>query len=152
MTTTITIEDASIRMLDDFYKIEQQCFKEEAFSKQQIGYLLLDYNTVSLAARVEDELAGFIISRIDLVRNHLFGHIMTIDVSPSFRRKGIGQRLMGETEAIFKQKGVKEVRLEVREGNVAAIALYEKLGYKRVSRLANYYGEAHGFYFRKLLS
>jgi ribosomal-protein-alanine N-acetyltransferase len=145
------MEDASIHMLDDFYKMEQQCFQEEAFSKQQIGYLLLDYNTVSLAARVEGELAGFIIARIDLVRNHPFGHIMTIDVSPSFRRKGVGQRLMVEIEAIFRQKGVKEVRLEVREGNVAAIALYEKLGYKRISRLANYYGEAHGFYFRKVL-
>jgi len=151
MTTTVTMEDASIHMLDDFYKMEQQCFQEEAFSKQQIGYLLLDYNTVSLAARVEGELAGFIIARIDLVRNHPFGHIMTIDVSPSFRRKGVGQRLMVEIEAIFRQKGVKEVRLEVREGNVAAIALYEKLGYKRISRLANYYGEAHGFYFRKVL-
>jgi ribosomal-protein-alanine N-acetyltransferase len=145
------MEDASIHMLDDFYKMEQQCFQEEAFSKQQIGFLLLDYNTVSLAARVEGELAGFIIARIDLVRNHPFGHIMTIDVSPSFRRKGVGQRLMVEIEAIFRQKGVKEVRLEVREGNVAAIALYEKLGYKRISRLANYYGEAHGFYFRKVL-
>jgi ribosomal-protein-alanine N-acetyltransferase len=151
MTTTITIEDASIQLIDEFYKMEQQCFQEEAFSKQQISYLLLDYNTVSLAARVEGELAGFIVARIDLVRNHPFGHIMTIDVSPSYRRKGVGQRLMVETEAIFKHKGVKEVRLEVREGNVAAIALYEKLGYKRISRLANYYGEAHGFYFRKVL-
>jgi ribosomal-protein-alanine N-acetyltransferase len=139
-------------MLDDFYAIEQQCFQEEAFSKQQIGYLVLDYNTVSLAARVDGGLAGFIIARIDLIRNHPFGHIMTIDVSPSFRRKGVGQRLMAETEAIFKQKGVMEVRLEVREGNVAAIALYEKLGYKRISRLANYYGEVHGFSFRKVLT
>lgn len=152
MTTAITIEDASIRMLDDFYKIEQQCFREEAFSKQQISYLLLDYNTVNLVARIGGELAGFIIARIDLVRNHSFGHIMTIDVAPSCRRMGVGQRLMEETEVIFKQKGAEEIRLEVREGNVAAIALYEKLGYKRISRLANYYGEAHGFALRKVLS
>ena len=151
MPTQITIEDASIRMLDDFHKIEQQCFLDEAFSKEQIGYLLLDYNTVSLAVRVDSELAGFIIGRIDLVRNRRFGHIMTIDVLPGFRRMGVGQRLLIEIEAIFKQKDAKEIRLEVREGNVAAIALYEKLGYQRISRLDNYYGDAHGFYLRKPL-
>ncbi|HTY75941.1 MAG TPA: GNAT family N-acetyltransferase, partial [Candidatus Nanoarchaeia archaeon] len=144
-------EDASMIMFDDFYRIEQQCFQEEAFSKQQIGFLLLDYNTVSLAARVDGELAGFIIARIDLIKNRLSGHIMTIDVGSSFRRMGVGQRLMMEAEAIFKQKGVEEVRLEVREGNAAAIALYEKMGYKKISRLEHYYGEAHGFYFRKTI-
>ena len=151
MTAKITIEDASMIMFDDFYRIEQQCFQEEAFSKQQIGFLLLDYNTLSLAARVDGELAGFIIARIDLTKNRLSGHIMTIDVGFSFRRMGVGQRLMMEAEAIFKQKGVEEVRLEVREGNAAAIALYEKMGYKKISRLEHYYGESHGFYFRKTI-
>jgi [ribosomal protein S18]-alanine N-acetyltransferase len=148
----ITIQDASISMINELYTLEQQCFQEEAFSKQQIGYLLTDYNAISLAAKVGGETAGFIIGRIDLIRNRPVGHIMTIDVAPNFRRKGIAQRLMGELETIFRQKDVKEIRLEVREGNLAAIALYEKLGYTRVSKLEHYYGEAHGFYFRKVLS
>jgi [ribosomal protein S18]-alanine N-acetyltransferase len=147
----IVITDASIRMIDELYELEQQCFQEEAFSKQQISYLLTDYNAVSLAAKINDRIAGFIIGRIDIIRNQPVGHIMTIDVALLFRRKGVGQRLMQETEALFRQKGVKEIRLEAREGNTTAIGLYEKLGYKRISKLEHYYGEAHGFYFRKIL-
>ncbi len=148
----VTIKDASVRMLDDLYAIEQHCFHEEAFSKQQIDYLLADYNTLSLVANVNGEVAGFIIGRIDLVRNKPIGHIMTIDVALRFRRKGIARRLMLEIEALFSLKGVLEIELEVREGNSAAIALYEKMGYRLVSKLENYYGAAHGFYFRKALS
>jgi [ribosomal protein S18]-alanine N-acetyltransferase len=143
------IEDASIRFLDSFYEIEKQCFKEGAFSKKQIGFLLEDCNSIRLVAKVNGELAGFIIGRIDLVRNQPAGHIMTIDVGPLYRRKGIGQRLMLETEALFRQKGAKECRLEVREGNVEALGLYQKLGYKKIAVLDHYYGEAHGIYFRK---
>jgi [ribosomal protein S18]-alanine N-acetyltransferase len=143
------IEDANIRILGELYEIEKQCFEEEAFSKQQIGYLLEDYNGVSLVARVDKEIAGFIIGRVDLVRNRPVGHIMTIDVAPNYRRKGIAQKLLLETEAIFEAKGAKECRLEVRENNAAALGLYMKLGYEKISLLEHYYGEAHGFYLRK---
>ena len=146
----VVVEDASIRLLDELYEIELQCFKEEAFSKQQIGFLLTDYNAISLVAKVDGEVAGFIIGRIDSVRNKPVGHIMTIDVAPKFRRQGIAQKLMLETEVLFKQKGAKEIRLEVREGNEAALGLYLKLGYRKISRLEHYYGEAHGLYLRKV--
>ncbi|MCW4009663.1 MAG: GNAT family N-acetyltransferase [Candidatus Bathyarchaeota archaeon] len=145
----LKIEDASIRILDDLYEIEKQCFDDEAFSKQQIGYLLADYNAVGFVARVNGEIAGFIIGRIELIRNQPVGHIMTVDVLPFHRRRGIGRRLMLEIEAIFKQKGAKECRLEAREGNVAALKLYGRLGYKNVAVLKNYYGQTHGVYLRK---
>jgi [ribosomal protein S18]-alanine N-acetyltransferase len=145
----IEIEDANIRLLGELYEIEKQSFQDEAFSKQQIGYLLEDYNAVSLIARINGEIVGFIIGRIDLIRNKPVGHIMTIDVAPQYRRRGIAQKLMLETEAIFKMKGANECRLEVREGNVAALGLYLKLGYEKISLLENYYGEAHGLYLRK---
>jgi ribosomal-protein-alanine N-acetyltransferase len=146
-----TIEDASLKFLDKFYEIEKQCFEREAFSKQQIAYLLTDYNAFGLAARINGEIAGFIIARIDIGRNVTSGHILTIDVLPSHRRKGIAQKLLCEIETIFKERGIKECRLEVREGNVAASNLYQKLGYKKVGRLEKYYGNAHGLYLKKAL-
>jgi ribosomal-protein-alanine N-acetyltransferase len=147
----IVIEDASVRFLDEFYSIEKECFDHEAFSKRQIGYLLTDYNSVSLLARVNGEIAGFIIGRIDGERDSIVGHILTIDVARLCRRMGIATQLLMRVEEIFKDKGVKECRLEVREDNAVAIGLYIKLGYRRVARLDNYYRDAHGLYFRKLL-
>jgi len=147
----IKIEDATINLLDKCYDIEKQCFKKEAFTKLQIAYLLTDYNAVGLTARVNGEIAGFIIARIDIARNTPFGHILTVDIAPPYRRKGIAQKLLHETEAIFKERGAKESHLEVREDNAAAFNLYQKLGYKKAGKLEKYYGDAHGLYLKKTL-
>jgi len=147
----IKVEDASVKFLDKFYEIEKQCFQREAFTKQQIAYLLTDYNAIGLAARVNSEIAGFAIARVDIGRNASFGHILTVDITPAYRRKGIAQKLLHEIEAIFREKGIKECRLEVREDNVAALNLYQKLGYKKVGKLEKYYGKAHGLYLQKTL-
>ena len=147
-----TIEDASIRHLDRLYEIEIECFDREAFTKQQIAHLLTDYNSVSLVAKANGEIIGFIIGTIYSERNLLTGHILTIDISPIHRRKGIAQKLLQATEKIFKEKGVKACSLEVREDNIAALRLYQKFGYNKVAKLKNYYGNAHGIYLKKALS
>jgi ribosomal-protein-alanine acetyltransferase len=147
----IKIEDASIRLLGKLYEIEKQCFGQEAFTKQQLTYLFTAYNAIGLAARVNNDIAGFAIARLDIGRNTSFGHILTVDIAPAYRRKGIAQKLLQKIEAIFREKGIKECRLEVREDNVAALNLYQKLGYKKVGKLEKYYGNAHGLYLQKTL-
>ena len=147
----IKIEDTSIRLLGKLYEIEKQCFGQEAFTKQQLTYLLTAYNAIGLAARVNSEIAGFAIARVDIGRNTSFGHILTVDIAPTYRRKGIAQKLLQEIETIFRKKGIKECRLEVREDNVAALNLYQKLGYKKVGKLEKYYDKAHGLYLQKTL-
>jgi len=147
----IKIEDVSIRLLDKLYEIEKQCFDQEAFLKQQLAYLLNDYNAIGLAARVNGEIAGFAIARVDIERNAPFGHILTLDITPAYRRKGIAQKLLHEIETIFKSRAIKEFRLEVREDNVAALNLYQKLGYKKIGKLEQYYGNVHGLYLKKTL-
>ena len=147
----LTIEVAGLSLLDELYEIEKQSFKKEAFSKREIAYLLEDYESIGLAARLEGEIAGFVITRIEVEKGETFGHIFTLDVSPHHRRKGIAQRLLGELEKMLKQKGVAESRLEVREDNVAAIGLYLKLGYRKVGWQKRYYGDVHGLCLRKVL-
>src|SRR3972149_5665534 len=146
----IKVETATVKLLDKLLAIEKQSFGKEAFTRQHIVYLMTDYNAIALAARVNDEIEGFVIARIDTEENLPLGHILTLDVSPSHRRKGIAQKLLRETEALLKQKGVNECRLEVREDNVAAITLYRKLAYKKLSKLEQYYNDAHGLYPKKI--
>ena len=148
----IKLEDASIRHLDRLYEIEKECFAKEAFTKPQIAYLLTEYNSIGLIAKVNREIAGFVIGWIDSERKSLVGHILTIDVASAYRRRRIAQKLLQEIEKLFKEKGVKMCRLEVREDNVAALNLYEKLGYKKAHRLERYYGDAHGLYLKKALT
>lgn len=148
---TLIMEDGSLKYLDRLYEIETECFVEEAFTKKQIALLLTDYNSISLVAREDGEIVGFIIGVIYPDGRTLSGHIVTIDVSPPHRRKGIGQTLLQETECIFVEKGVLTCLLEVREDNTPAMGLYRKLGYKEIGRLENYYGNAHGIYLKKVL-
>ena len=149
---TVTLQDASVKCLERLYEIEKECFVEEAFTKKQISLLLTDYNSVSLMAKEDSEIVGFIIGMIYPDGKVVNGHILTIDISPSRRRKGVGQMLLREMENIFVQKGVQACLLEVREDNVAAISLYHKLGYEEIGRLENYYGKANGIYLKKILA
>jgi ribosomal-protein-alanine acetyltransferase len=147
----VKIETASIRLLDKLFEIEEKCFDQEAFSKRQIAYLLTDYNSVALVAKTSDEVAGFIIAQIEVENDLLFGHIITINVPPACRRKGIATKMLQEIEGILKEKGITECQLEVREDNTAALKLYQNSGYQKIGRLENYYGKKHGTYLKKIL-
>jgi ribosomal-protein-alanine N-acetyltransferase len=144
------IETASIRLLDELYKIEEQCFDEEAFSKRQIAYLLTDYNTIALTAKANTDIAGFIIAQVETDDTD-YGHIITLNIAQNYRHRGVATRLLQEMGDLLKQRGISECRLEVREDNHAAIKLYHKLGYQTVCKLDRYYGKNHGLYLKKAL-
>ena len=148
----VTVEEASIKHLDRLYEIEMECFEREAFTRQQIAYLLTDYDSVSLIAKIDGEIVGFIIGKIYVSGKSAIAHILTIDVAPKHRRRGIGLKLLQNIEKMFRCKSVKVCCLEVREDNIAALSLYQKFGYKKVGRLENYYGNAHGVYLKKVLT
>jgi ribosomal-protein-alanine acetyltransferase len=147
----VKIETATIKILDKLYQIEEQCFDQEAFTKRQIAYLLTDYNTIALAAKVDTDIVGFIITQVEVEENTEFGHIITINVAPNYRRQKTGTKLIHEIESLLKQKGITESRLEVREDNNPAIKLYQKLGYQTMGKIENYYGKKHGLCFKKTL-
>jgi ribosomal-protein-alanine N-acetyltransferase len=147
----LKIETASLKLLDQLYQIEEQCFDQEAFTKRQIAYLLSDYNSIALVAKVNSDIAGFIITQVEVEENTEFGHIITINVAPNFRRKKIATKLLHEIEGLLKQKGISECRLEVREDNHPAIKLYLTLGYQTMGKLDHYYGKKHGIYLKKIL-
>jgi GNAT superfamily N-acetyltransferase len=56
-------------------------------------------------------------------------------VAPPYRRSGLGGRTLTAAIEAVAAEGVDTVWLEVLEGNVAAIALYERLGFERVRHL-----------------
>jgi ribosomal-protein-alanine N-acetyltransferase len=149
---TITVETASLRHLNRLYEIERECFGEEAFSRNQIATLIRDYNSISMVAVENNIIIGFILGAIYFKRNALDGHVLTIDISPPNRRRGVGSRLLKEIERIFSEKNVKTCHLEVKEDNVEAVKLYEKAGYKKIAKLMNYYGRTDGLYLCKSLT
>lgn len=55
------------------------------------------------------------------------------------RRKGLGKRLLRLVLQACAKMGMQKAALEVREGNYAAIGLYEGLGFERCGRRRHYY-------------
>jgi ribosomal-protein-alanine N-acetyltransferase len=65
--------------------------------------------------------------------------IIQITVAHPMRRRGIAHALMMEVVQESMLQGIESVILEAREDNVAAISLYEKLGFTTVGKRKNYY-------------
>jgi ribosomal-protein-alanine N-acetyltransferase len=66
-------------------------------------------------------------------------HIITIDVIPEARRKGVGSALMVSLLAVFREQGMVRVRLEVDAGDAGAHRFYAGLGFVRGEFLPGYY-------------
>ena len=146
---SITIQQAAINDLETLYQIERECFTIEAFNKQHITYLLENPSAISLVAKINNTIAGFIIGLIHRHDERITGRIYTLDVAVTYRRKGVGLKLLDEIERIFAKRGVKTCYLEVRKDNVAALELYRKRGYAEVKELKDYYKGAHGVRLKK---
>jgi ribosomal-protein-alanine acetyltransferase len=146
------IEVAALEDLDVLQKIEKECFSHEAFTREHLALLLEKPSAVSLTAKIDHKIVGFIIGVVETHGKVRMGHVFTIDVDTEHRRTGVGLKLLGELERILLEKGVDAVYLEVRVDNKAAIELYRKKGYTETQPLENYYSKgAHGFRMKKEL-
>jgi ribosomal-protein-alanine acetyltransferase len=144
------IEAAALEDLDALQKIEEECFSEEAFTRDHLTYLLKTRNAISLRAKVDNKIVGFVIGLIETIGKIRMGHIFTVDVAASHRRSGIGLKLLDELEHVFLENGVRAVYLEVRADNKPALELYRKNGYSEIQPLENYYSKgAQGIRMKK---
>ena len=66
-------------------------------------------------------------------------HINTLAVSPDRRRRGVATLLMQHVLGEAAQEGARKATLEVRASNQAALALYERLGFRVTARRPGYY-------------
>jgi ribosomal-protein-alanine acetyltransferase len=136
---SIAIEKATVDDLETLCKIEIECFSGEAFSNEQIAALLRSPNSISLLAKMHDEVVGFIILLLHKNEDGEVGHVYTLDVAEKARKRGIGRRLLEEAEQILRKNRAKACYLEVGVDNTAARRLYKKMGYVEIELLKGFY-------------
>lgn len=88
-----------------------------------------------VAALREERLAGYLIACG--YENSVL--IANVAVHPELRRLGIGNTLIEHTLEWSRRQGTGSCRLEVRESNHSAIALYRRLGFRTVAVQSGYY-------------
>lgn len=117
------ISDVLTTDFDDFWNINiLETELKSAFSKY-------------IVAKYKDEIVGFagVIDTVDQLE------ITNIVVKKTFRKKGIGNKLLIELINLAKAKNRGTITLEVNCKNLAAIALYEKNGFKNIGIRKKYY-------------
>ncbi len=65
--------------------------------------------------------------------------ILRIGTHPDYQRQGIASQLFSALHKTLFKNNVTQLMLEVRADNVAAIALYERQGFKTIHRRSGYY-------------
>jgi ribosomal-protein-alanine N-acetyltransferase len=65
--------------------------------------------------------------------------IFDLAVQEKFRRRGIATLLVNRFQQSAERRGIKNIFLEVRESNTAALALYRKTGFRETGKRSNYY-------------
>lgn len=65
--------------------------------------------------------------------------IINVAVDPDYRGRGCGELLMQTAEKFANERGCASIALEVRQSNIPARALYEKMGYVIYGCQKNYY-------------
>ncbi len=92
-------------------------------------------------AEVEGRLVGFAVGRVGPGGDGLVGELESVAVAVEERRRGVGRALCEAVVAWCREMGAARMELEVRAQGVAAIALYEVLGFGVVGRRRGYYRE-----------
>ena len=66
-------------------------------------------------------------------------HILTLSVASEWQREGWGEKLLQHFIFLAKEHYARSIFLEVRESNLGAAKLYERIGFRQVATRAGYY-------------
>jgi ribosomal-protein-alanine N-acetyltransferase len=123
---------------ESLWRLDRECFPPGiAYSRSELRAFLARRTADTIVVEREGRIVAFVLG---WRRSRTEGHVVTLDVTASARRQGLGRRLMVELERRFRAAGVQRVLLETAAANTIAIGFYEGLGYRKVAELPGYYG------------
>jgi [ribosomal protein S18]-alanine N-acetyltransferase len=133
----VSVRLATLSDLDGIHALENASFQHDRLSRRAIRSFIAAPHGRLLVAKFGVVLAGYgvLVLRI----NSRVARLYSIAVDPRFGRRGVGRALMQGAEDLATERGCVVLRLEVRQENAAAIALYESHGYQP-------FGEYHDYY------
>lgn len=105
------------------------------------------WNSNILETELKNPFSKYFVAKIDTEIVGFAGAIDTVDqleitnivVKKSFRKQGIGNKLLEVLINMAKESNKNEIVLEVNNKNLAAIKLYEKNGFKNIGNRKKYY-------------
>lgn len=111
-----------------------------ARTREYVRHLITADDAALLLAESDSRVVGLVEITIQgvppspLHTPRRYARVLSLVVAERFRKRGVGTALMERTHRWALGKGVNQIELNVFEFNEAAIRLYEKLGYRTLSR------------------
>jgi ribosomal-protein-alanine N-acetyltransferase len=127
------------RHLRSVLRIESQVYPRPWSLSLFLSELSLRTSRFYLVARVDAVVVGY----AGLMFTGDDAHVTTIAVDPAWHRSKIGSRLLLELAHAALDRGARNLTLEVRVGNTAAQAMYERFGFAPAGIRKNYYVETN---------
>ena len=137
MIRNATIND--IRRIDEIGTL----IKEDFVNKYDISSFL-NYEYSKLYVYEEEKVMGF----IQLEEHYEIIDLINIAVDEEYHGKNIGTKLI---EYALSNTNAEKMMLEVRESNISAIKLYEKVGFKEINRRKKYYGNEDAIIMERII-
>lgn len=106
-------------------EMEHQLFPD-AWSEKSILETLEQPNSICFTVEKAGRAAGYLLAYTAADE----AEIARIGVVKELQRQGVAQTLLAELESVCRAQNIKKILLDVRCGNEAARALYEKNGFK----------------------
>lgn len=116
-------------------EIEKEAFPHDTYPTR----LMLDYLRADPEGFLVAEVAGKIVGYIIASALDEEARVVSMAVARAWRRREIGKALLERVLQRFVESGFDEVELEVRPDNVAAISLYEAMGFSLERVIPHYY-------------
>lgn len=138
----VSVEQLGAQDSGEIQRIHALAF-QHSWSSDDFRSLIAQNNVFGFVARLErkpDKACGFVLAR--LVAGE--AEILTIAVSDKVRKQGVGRSLMDAVLRYLYQERAETLFLEVDENNVAALALYRRIGFIKVGDRPAYYETANG--------
>lgn len=134
----IEIRQAKLYDVPALTRIERDSFDSPWSADEITKDVTSDDGSIYVAvALIGDERAGYADMRIIKGESQIYN----IAVAPEFRKQGIGEVLLDHMVRKSEELGLSIITLEVRAGNEAAMALYEKMGFRKVGTRPDYYAK-----------
>jgi ribosomal protein S18 acetylase RimI-like enzyme len=135
----ISIRPAEMTDLEAIFALENTVFLTDRLSRRSLRAFILRRDRPLLVAIAEKILAGYAL--VALRKGARAARLYSIAVEPRLGRQGLARALMAASENYAAAHGCDRLRLEVRADNAPAIALYERLGFRRFGHYDAYYAD-----------
>jgi ribosomal protein S18 acetylase RimI-like enzyme len=135
--SAVVLRSAKLSDLTQLVLLENACFNYDQLTRRNFHWMITKANSIFLVIEYKTKLIGYGLVLINSGTS--LARLYSIAVLDSYQGHGLASQIIAELEEMSSNEDCAYLRLEVKESNLGAIKLYQKLGYVQFSKKEDYY-------------